>query len=186
MIDVSNLDDETVCFTLAGLYLHHWANLEQSVNEALGNALDLNYMQMVAITANVNFINKLRILQSAVSLTITRDADRKRLHAILDSIHDPYRDRNLIAHSQFGPLPNNRGITFFKDGAKKAVRLTEVYWSIDDCCSRIETLISKAEEVKQVSLALEQHKRRLAKGLASIFAASPMPYGAKKLLDDHQ
>ncbi|PLK70913.1 hypothetical protein C0V73_09805 [Rhizobium sp. TH135] len=182
MIDIGKLDDETVCFTLVGLYLHHWAEVEQAVNEAIGNALDLDYMQMVATTANISFVNKVNILQSAIALATFNEKQQKKYHTVLDGLMPPYGERCMVAHSQFGPMPHQRGVTFFKNGVKKKVSLQEVYWNEDACISRIEALVDKTEEVNGLSLELERRKAAFSSSLARLFVGPPQPYGAKRAL----
>jgi len=176
--DYNKLDNETLCFTLIGRFMFHWSVLETAVDQALGNALGLSYMQMTVLSDHIKFMEKLRILTGAVTLATFDAAQRKRYHATVDSLLPLYRDRNIVAHHQFGPLPDKRGVTFFTRQTKKTVTLNEEFWAEDDCVARFNRLSKAAQAIRELSKSLEKDKA----SLADLFVFSSL-YGAKRELN---
>ncbi|SDM28588.1 hypothetical protein [Ensifer sp. YR511] len=177
----SKLDDETLCFTLIGQFMYHWSILENAVDQALGNALNLSYMQMTVLSDHIKFVEKLRILTGAITLATFDVAQRKSFHATIDSLLPLYRDRNIVAHHQFGPLPGKRGVTFFTRQTKKTIKLNEEFWSEGECIARFETLNKAAEAIHDLSKNLEKEKA----SLASLFVLNHS-YGAKRELNEER
>lgn len=171
----TKLDDETLCFTLIGQFMWHWSVLEHEVDQALGNALDLGYMQMTVLSDHIKFTDKLKILTGAITLATFDAAQRKSYHATIDGLFPLYRDRNIVAHHHFGPLPGKRGVSFFTRQTKKTVTLSEEFWSENDCVSRFFQLDRAQQAIHELSKSLEKEKATLP----NLFA-STVPYGAKR------
>ncbi|WP_018857820.1 hypothetical protein [Rhizobium sp. 42MFCr.1] len=179
MDDYSRLDDETVCFALIGRFMFHWSVLEHAVDQALGNALNLDYMQMTVLSDHIKFMDKLKILTGAITLATFDASQRKSYHSTIDSLMPLYRDRNIVAHHQFGPLSGKRGVTFFTKQTKKTVTLTEEFWAVEECVARFVKLGEAAHAIHELSKSLETEKLNLNR----LFMLST-PYGAKRELNE--
>lgn len=176
------LDDETLCFALVGQFMWHWSMLENTVDEALGNALDLSYMQMTVLSDHINFMGKLKILTGAITIATFNADQRRDFHATVDSLTPLYRDRNVVAHHLFGPIKDRRGVTFFTRQTKKTVRLSEEFWSEEECEMRFRRLEEAERSVRDLSRGLERHKTGLVSQIAKKLAPD-MPYGERIMLE---
>ena len=179
MDSYANLDDETLCFTLIGQFMWHWSLLEHAVDQALGNALDLSYMQMTILSDHIKFMDKLKILTGAITLATFDASQRKSYHSTIDSLLPLYRYRNIVAHHQFGPLPDKRGVSFFTRQTKKTVTLGEEFWTEDECVSRFLQLDKAGQAIRELSKGLENEKVALSR----LFASNSL-YGAKREIEE--
>jgi hypothetical protein len=117
----------TLCFTLVGQFLWHWALMEQAMNEAIGAALDLNGYQRYIVGKNIPFQNKIKILQASVAVSILKEEERKSIHKSLRNIARYYAKRNIIAHEMFGPVEGERGVLFLSVTANERVDLSDTF-----------------------------------------------------------
>ncbi|PDS61400.1 hypothetical protein CO653_33415 [Rhizobium anhuiense] len=178
MDSYEKLDNETLCFALVGQFMWHWSMLERTVDQALGNALDLTYMQMTVLSDHIKFVDKLKILTGAVTLATFKADERKGYHATIDGLLILYRDRNIVAHHQFGPLEDKRGVTFFTRQTKKTVKLNEEFWDETQCLVRFMQIAKAEAAIMDLSKSMEKQKAGFATRLAKLMAPSG-PYGAK-------
>lgn len=178
MNNYESLDDDTLCFTLVGQFMWHWSMLEHEVDQALGNALDLSYMQMTVLADHIKFVDKLKILTGVVTLATFNEVERKAYHQTIDSLLALYRDRNVVAHLQFGPLEGKRGATFFNRQTKKTVKLNEEFWDVVACVIKFARMDKATESIRQLSVAFETDKASAFTRLAKLLAPEGR-YGAK-------
>ena len=96
-------------YALIGKYIHHWASLEFTIDEAIKIGLNLNTLQSCAIIPNIPLRKKLEILQVAIDFTPMKVAERKRFKSRIEKCDKYAKIRNSIVHSGFG-LPEGDAI----------------------------------------------------------------------------
>jgi hypothetical protein len=115
---------------LVGRFLYSFSRLEAKLDAAIAKLLKLDNVSASIVAANLDFVRKLNIVQTAVQeqnaspgekwLTNEIEQVFKRIRTINDS-------RQIMAHSPFGPSPGG-GVVFDRTVAKGKLSVKQLDW----------------------------------------------------------
>jgi hypothetical protein len=103
---------------LVGRFQYHFSKIEAALNQGVARVLDLNDTTKDIVCANLDFIKKIAIVKTAVTVQFV-DTDGS-LSDILDraaGINNP--DRQIVIHSTFEPFGKD-GVRFIRLPRRKA------------------------------------------------------------------
>jgi len=80
-MDLSTLDQETRCFVLLGQFFHTWANMERALHAATGYALNIDATKVQILAVNIDFENKLYIINTLVDANQDFSADDRKQYS---------------------------------------------------------------------------------------------------------
>jgi len=125
-MDLSTLDQETRCFVLIGQFFHTWANMERALHAATGYALNIDATKVQILAVNIDFENKLYIINTLVDANQDFSADDRKQYSKTIEEFRKRGNRNMIAHTPFEP--HATGVQFERVKAKgKLAAKTEVW-----------------------------------------------------------
>jgi hypothetical protein len=168
----SEIDPTTRSYALVGHFLSSWAIMEHELDRVIQDGLDLTFLQMLIVTRNVQFGDKIHIAKTLVDVaSITPPQDKKIFQATLDKIKDFSIERNLAAHEMFGPPDSGEGVEFLKVGAKGKLKFPKIVWTSDATLDRCELCL-------QYKTTLADLRARIkGDALSAAIAAHPSPSG---------
>src|SRR4051794_31013541 len=130
-----------------GRFLYHFALLEETVNDLMGQVLSLSDEQAAMTGWAIQTRKKLDLLEAAIQDQDGKDAAwKKRARSALNQVHELSDERNIVAHSPFGSHESG-GVIFRRvtiSGPKKqpkALQRTPKRWTpkqLDAKCERMD------------------------------------------------
>jgi hypothetical protein len=152
-----------------GRFFFSWAILESSIDSVIHDLFKLEEGARHIITANLRFLDKLYIVQTALRRQATNDEHQKRINKLVRRIGKMNRSRNLLAHNMFVSL-NNGNVRFFKVEAKGALEFPRIQWSKTDF-KRTESLINAVHsELEDLTKAIKNRR-----AIIEALIANPQP-----------
>jgi hypothetical protein len=142
-------DPLSVACELVGRFQYHFSKIETSINQGIAKLLNLNDIARDIVCANLDFVKKLNIIQTAIAYQFV-DKDEAAVSALKQAlgINDPHRQ--TVIHSTFEPFGND-GVRFQRVIAKRGVidrRPQE--WDkarFENFCKQMETLAPEIERL---------------------------------------
>lgn len=158
-----SLDPHVRAFALYGMYMGHFNLMENGLNEALVKTINVDRLRGIILTRNITFADKIYIMKCLVAMAFDK-ADRESHVSLLNRAKNCSEDRNMVAHSLFGPSPTSDGVEFFVVQARSELRFPTEDWSVNDVFSRVEDVRKIDNDLRR--LAKEIPVRRIAQALA--------------------
>jgi hypothetical protein len=149
-MDFASLDRDTRTLALVGFFLQNWALLEFRINQAIGKALGLNDVQTVIVARNVQFRDKIHILNTAIwhnEKSAMTPAKREEYQKTLNAIQAYSPVRNMMAHDLFDNSEETDGVLFQVIQARGRVKFPDEDWSIEKFIAEFRKLSSWRREV---------------------------------------
>jgi hypothetical protein len=113
MVDFKNLDPDTCAFAMVGQFLQTYAKMEEALHDAIGAALSIEPTKMKILAVNIEFSKKIQILRTLIdiseSFTDDEITDKKSKCKKMITFAE---NRNIVAHTYFGPDSTNKGVEF--------------------------------------------------------------------------
>jgi hypothetical protein len=108
-----DLDPETRAFAMVGQFLQTYAKMEEALHDAIGTALSIDPIKMKILAVNIEFSKKIQILRTLIdiseSFTDDEITDKKSKCKKMITFAE---NRNIVAHTYFGPDSTNKGVEF--------------------------------------------------------------------------
>lgn len=149
---------------LVGRYLGLFAFVEVGLNRLLAHFLNTDVASWTVMTRNMEFAAK---VQSARALNSVYDRDG-HFNGLNKRLMDHAKDRNLIAHSPFGPSRSSNGVTFmnFKANAKlegvhddwSVERMMKAYGELRDTATQLTAFAQRVEAYREALRLVRQQR----------------------------
>jgi hypothetical protein len=85
-----------------GLFMYHFANLENQIDAAVAKLFELKNNTAQMINGSVDFFKRYNFVRTAVRYQVDKN-EYKRLEKILKKVTDHNNARQVVAHSRFEP-----------------------------------------------------------------------------------
>ena len=113
MADFQELDPETRAFAMVGQFLQTYAKMEEALHDAIGTALSIDPIKMKILAVNIEFSKKIQILRTLIDISESFiDEERKIKKSKCKQMITFAENRNIVAHTYFGPDCTNKGVEF--------------------------------------------------------------------------
>jgi len=175
MTDLATLDPETRAYALVGRFLHKWAIMEFVLHKVIAKAMGLDKPQMIILAVNMDFVKKVYVARSTVSMSILDAGEKKHFDSVLVELEKLANTRNVIAHCSFGPMAKGDGVTFNYYKAKSKFEVPDWDWSIADFDAADEKLNGICHELDALEGKLANSA--LVKALLESRAKQPPMFG---------
>jgi hypothetical protein len=130
---------------LVGLFMYHFANLENQIDAAVAKLFELKDNTAQMINGSVDFFKRYNLVHTAVRYQVDDD-EYKRLKRILTEHNNA---RQVVAHSRFQPAGD--GVKFTRVVARDGtVRIPDETWSrqkFDTQCKAMQETITELQEM---------------------------------------
>lgn len=138
---LQKLDPDERAFLLVGAFMGFFAHLEQGIEIALGELLNVRGPRLLVICRNQTFDDKIASLRSLVDLYLS-DRDEAKLFDELARRARKYGEhRNVVAHTPFQGSVVSDGVTFFPITASSKLKVRNMDWSHDDFIHHIGNIM---------------------------------------------
>ncbi|OWV85001.1 hypothetical protein [Rhizobium sp. R693] len=134
------LDPDTRAFTLVGAYMGFFALLEEGVNKALAEVLEVTDLPAAIIARNMSFDDKIKTLRTLVNLFIYDKDKAASFDELARRAKKCTEDRNIVAHTAFRRSFKTDGVQFFALSANSKLKFPEIDWSVDVFLKHIDTI----------------------------------------------
>lgn len=159
------IDRHTRAFALVGAYLGHFALLEQGINDAISEVLELKGARSLIVTRNMSFGEKIKTLRALVNFFVFDPEMAKLFDRLALQARKISEERNIVAHTPFRASESGDGVTFFVVSASRTLTADDAEWSIDDFLSRIDHIITTDNALREIehSMSLQRIAEALLK-----------------------
>jgi len=164
-VKLTGEDFNHACF-LVGRFMYEWALLESAINGGVGKLLGMDAVEETIATNNMQFRNKANILKTVIDLRGGGDDWAKAAHKDIEKICDLSLDRNIVAHTIFGPTEDGK-VRFLVVKASDKLKFPETVWSPEDFVARYKKMKIYRGRVEEIISVLA--KRKI--GLGGMFGA---------------
>src|ERR1700730_15211985 len=128
--DLKNLIPEIRCFALVGEFLQLWATMENALHDAIGTALEVEQTRLQILCENIEFSAKIYILRTLIDIAKAfPQRNKKSLQKELKALAEYSKLRNMIAHHQFEPHTDSKGVRFFVVKARGTFEIPQEIWA---------------------------------------------------------
>ena len=108
-----NLDPEIRAFAMVGQFLQTYAKMEEALHDAIGTALSIDPIKLKILAVNIEFSKKVQILRTLIDISKSfTDEERKTANSECKKMITFAENRNIVAHTYFGPDFINKGVEF--------------------------------------------------------------------------
>lgn len=128
--DYAKLQAETRAFTLVGAFIGHFALLEESLGDALGQALGVEKARLWIVTRNMTFDDKVKTMRTLVDRFIIKEDRAKHIDSLCLRARKFGEMRNIIAHSPFRASLQSDGVEFLVVSANSKLKFPEMDWEL--------------------------------------------------------
>ena len=156
MIDFAKLDPETRCIALVGEFLRRWSNLESAMHDALASAMKLDDTMRLILSANVQLRDKIHILRTIVSVSAFAETEKTRFDDELKAIADCSLHRNMMAHDNFAPDDQGKGVVFLLVKAKGKLSQPKIIWTASDFENEYKKIDDFVAQMVKLRAALDK------------------------------
>ena len=120
-------DPLSIACELVGRFQYYFSRMERELDDGIAKVLQLNEGAAHIVCANLDFVKKINIIKSAVTLSfIDRDGSMIDLLNKINGINQPHR-QNLI-HATFEPAAKNNGVNFLRTTARDKLKRDLIEW----------------------------------------------------------
>jgi hypothetical protein len=164
-------------FRLIGQYMFYWGALESEASRGVQTLLGLSGLSGVIATANITIRDKLFIIRTLVALyTQVAPSEAKEADKFLITIADMAGERNVVAHTMFGPETDG-GVRFFAIRAKGKLVIPDEVWSPTDFDAKCTAMNAAKERLAELIKATAKRKAASAEPptARNLFALGPRP-----------
>jgi hypothetical protein len=148
---------------LVGLFMYHFANLENQIDAAVAKLFELKDNTAQMINGSVDFLKRYNLVHTAVRYQVD-DNEYKRLKKILTKVTEHNNARQAVAHSRFQPAGD--GVKFTRVVARDGtLKIPDETWSkqkFDTQCKamqgttkELQEMVAKLKPAKGYMMALE-------------------------------
>ena len=143
-------------YYLVGKFMNSWAIAEFHVDEAIAIALELNEVQSVVIS-KLFAKQKLEMLALLIETSKMGQAKKKHFGHIVKRLKKLSEDRNMVAHSVFGPNVDLSKVAFARKKQKVGYpNETITLWSEHDFASRFDDLFGMDSELTELKTEFKE------------------------------
>ena len=146
-----------------GLFMYHFANLENQIDAAVAKLFELKDNTAQMINGSVDFLKRYNLVHTAVRYQVD-DNEYKRLKKILTKVTEHNNARQAVAHSRFQPAGD--GVKFTRVVARDGtLKIPDETWSkqkFDTQCKamqgttkELQEMVAKLKPAKGYMMALE-------------------------------
>jgi hypothetical protein len=156
----SDREPLSVACELVGRFQHHFARIDQGMDEAITKVFDLDDGAAAILLANIDFMKKVDILRSVIALQFSV-ADKEaadRLLKKIKGINNP--DRQTVIHSTFEPHGTD-SVKFRRVTAKGKLSIQEPIWTKADFERRCAEMDGLATELAALITKLKRYRPSL-------------------------
>lgn len=158
------LDPDTRAFTLVGAFMGFFALLEEGVNIAIAEVLEVKGIRAAIVARNMSFDDKIKTLRTLVN-TFSRDkALANEFDKVAKRAQKCGETRNVVAHTPFRRSPASNGVEFFAVSASSTFKMPDMDWPIDEFLRQIDNISEIDERLR--SIESKMSRQRLAEAIA--------------------
>lgn len=117
------------CFRLVGEFMFHFAMLENELDGLLQRMMGLETISAAILTANIDMSKKVNLAITGIPFQYLAGIDTKKRVKDLKKLLKINDDRNLVAHSFFGPPTSGDGVQFNRTTARINLKMDPIIWS---------------------------------------------------------
>jgi hypothetical protein len=160
--DMTSNDLDRACAQV-GLFMYHFANLENQIDAAFAKLFELKDNTAQMINGSVDFLKRYNLVRTAVRYQVDEN-EYKRLKEILTKVTDYNNARQVVAHSRFEPAGD--GVKFTRVVARDGtVTIPDETWSKEKFETQYKAMQKTTRQLKDEIVA----KVKPAKGYMMAF-----------------
>lgn len=134
------LDKDIRAYALVGYYLGHFALLENKIEKIIQSALKLDPLAGSITTKNINYRNKINILNSMTRFLFEKRTTIDGYRNQLNKIAKISEERRTVAHEPFMASIKNNGVEFLVTRASGEFKQPLTDWSIQDFHRKVDRI----------------------------------------------
>lgn len=173
--DSKALWDET--HRLVGEFMNSWAFLEAGLNDIIKASLKLDGIQATIVTANIQVRDKIFICRTVIDMAHQPEAWREAANKTLLQVSRYADQRNVAAHTMFGPADDGDGVMFLRVKAKGKLSWPEERWPQRAFQEKIHDMAILREALANIAERFGEHSFSYADLMATTGATTPRPTG---------
>ncbi|HXP72674.1 MAG TPA: hypothetical protein VN823_00875 [Stellaceae bacterium] len=159
MADVRNLDPDTRCLALVGMFLQRWAIMEGTIRELLATMLNLDIVSVATISSNMQLRDKIHTVRTLLdSYTVLTPSEKETYDDMCKDILEAAGKRNMLAHDLFYPADDGDGVAFFVIKAKGKFGVPTTVWTIAQFEIEFKQVDHFTESLEALTSLIEQRK----------------------------
>jgi hypothetical protein len=135
-----DLDPDTRAFALVGAFMGHFALLEEGVNNAVGDVLEIQGLRAAIVARNMSFDDKIKTLRTLVSEFVFDSKEAKAFDDLAKRARKCGETRNVVAHTPFRRSLQSDGVEFFPTSANSTFKFIDMDWPIDEFIRQIDVI----------------------------------------------
>jgi len=139
-------------FRLVGEFMYHFAMLESTLDELLRRMMGLEIISALILSANLDMSKKITLAICGMPYQHNTSIDTNKAIKDLNKIRGISDDRNIVAHTFFGPTASGDGVEFNRTIAKASLDITPIIWST----AEFEAKFNRMREVRERVAALAE------------------------------
>ena len=148
--DMTSNDLDRACAQV-GLFMYHFANLENQIDAAVAKLFELKDNTAQMINGSVDFFKRYNLVHTAVHYQVDEN-EYKRLKKILTKVTDHNKARQVVAHSRFEPVGD--GVKFTRVVARDGtVTIPDETWSKEKFDTQYKAMQKTITEVSASRLS---------------------------------
>jgi hypothetical protein len=184
--DMTSNDLDRACAQV-GLFMYHFANLENQIDAAVAKLFELKDNTAQMINGSVDFFKRYNLVHTAVRYQVDEN-EYNRLKKILSKVTNHNNARQVVAHSRFEPAGD--GVKFTRVVARDGtVTIPDETWSkekfenqykaMQETIKELKQIVAKLKPAKGYMMALEPGDYAMASGEGKLYvSASVNPPGS--------
>lgn len=160
------IDPDTRAFTLVGAFMGHFALLEEGINAALGEVLEVKGIRRAIVARNMSFDDKIKTLRTLVNTFILNQSHAKDFDDLAKRARKIGETRNVVAHTPFRRSAQSDGVEFFAFSASSTLKFIEMDWPIDEFLRQVLLINEIDNELRSIDskMAMQRVAQALING----------------------
>ena len=145
-------------YTLVGKFTHFWALMENVLDVAIAEALDLSLSSYFLFGRVLSISQKRTILEKLVSLSQISIDEKKQFTSLMKKLGKSKSDRNTVAHCVFSLGSDGKSVSFVRISFSGGAEYPTPHWTRSDFSKKIERLVYVREQLAILRRNLERQK----------------------------
>lgn len=147
----AGLEPPVRAWAMVGYYLTCFARLEDAMVEVLRKALKARTTEIQFVARWMDASSKINALRALLEHCMFDELLVAKHKVTLKRIEGVLKDRNLVAHSFFGPHPNTDGIFVREVRSTNGAKISVVAWSAAQLIEKTRELLALKAAVEEIT-----------------------------------
>ena len=171
------LDPDTRAFTLVGAFMGFFALLEQGVDSAMTDVLEIKGLRGTIVARNMSFDDKIKTLRTLVDIFVSNETEAKKFDELARKAKKIGETRNIVAHTPFRRSSKSDGVQFFAYSATSTLKFLEMDWSVDEFLRQIDNINQTDNELRSIEsrMAIQRVADALLRRQSPEYSSESMP-----------